>query len=140
MKSGQNARLTVALAFGSLFIAAAAASDFVTIRGTLVAPSGQAPGPDDPLIVSIAGGKKVTLTGDIFSQGQLRDQRLAGRTWEFEGVYLPTGELEIQRLFTVKAGKRYKVTYWCEVCAIRTHEPGRCMCCQDETELQEIPE
>lgn len=140
MKSRPIARLAIALALGSLCIAAAAASDFVTIRGTLAAPSGQVPGPDDVLLVSIAGGKKVTLTGDLFSQGQLRDQRLAGRTWEFEGVYLAGGEFEIQRLFTIKGGKRYKVTYWCEVCAIRTHEPGRCMCCQDETELQEIPE
>ena len=140
MKTRRFARLFFAIALGALFIAAAGASDFVTIRGTLVSPSGSVTGPDDPLAVSIAGGKKVTLTGDIFSQGQLRDQRLAGRTWEFEGNYLPGGEFEIQRLFTIKDGKRFKVTYWCEVCAIRTHEPGRCMCCQDETELQEIPE
>lgn len=140
MKTRLSVRLLLALALGWVFIATAVASDFVTIRGTLVASSGAVPGPDEPLVVSIAGGKKVTLTGDIFSQGQLRDQRLAGRTWEFEGVYLPGGEFEIQRLFTIKDGKRYKVTYWCEVCAIRTHEPGRCMCCQDETELQEIPE
>ena len=140
MKTRLSVRLLLALALGSPFIAASAASDFVTIRGTLVSPSGPVPGPDDALVVSIAGAKKVTLTGDIFSQGQLRDLRLAGRTWEFEGNYLPGGEFEIQRLFTVKDGKRFKVTYWCEVCAIRTHEPGRCMCCQDETELQEIPE
>jgi hypothetical protein len=27
------------------------------------------------------------------------------------------------------------VTYWCEVCAIRTYTPGECMCCQENTEL-----
>ena len=25
------------------------------------------------------------------------------------------------------------VSYWCEVCSIRTFTPGVCMCCQDET-------
>jgi len=32
------------------------------------------------------------------------------------------------------------VTYYCDVCHIYTHEPGKCMCCQDETVLQEYLE
>ena len=27
------------------------------------------------------------------------------------------------------------VTYWCEVCAIRSYTPGLCVCCRDETTL-----
>ncbi|MBE7541124.1 MAG: hypothetical protein HS123_02015 [Solibacteraceae bacterium] len=36
-------------------------------------------------------------------------------------------------MFVVRDGKPLVITYWCEVCAIRTYSPGRCQCCQDET-------
>ena len=38
-------------------------------------------------------------------------------------------------LFVYKDGKRLRVTYWCDVCAIRTYTPGICWCCREETEL-----
>jgi hypothetical protein len=71
--------------------------------------------------------------------GQLRDPRLDGRLWELQGERRPGGPFEIQKLFTIKDGKRYTVKYFCNVCNIYTYEPGLCMCCQDETALQEIP-
>ena len=115
------------------------------LRGRLVAESGQAPPAGQPLVLISSqprgdNGKKVTLAGDEFSEGQLRDPRLAGREWEFEGKFAADGGFTIYKLFTLQEGKRHRVTYYCEVCHIYTHEPGRCMCCQDETELQEIPE
>lgn len=85
-------------------------------------------------------GKKILVAGDRFSNGQLLDSRLAKREWELEGEFQPNGHFEILKLFTIKQGKRHRVTYWCEICYIRSHEPGRCMCCQEETNLQEIPE
>jgi hypothetical protein len=27
------------------------------------------------------------------------------------------------------------ITYWCDVCSIRTYTPGKCWCCQQETTL-----
>jgi hypothetical protein len=38
-------------------------------------------------------------------------------------------------MFVVRGGKRLFVTYWCDICSIRTYTPGKCWCCQEETEL-----
>ena len=116
-----------------------------TIRGNLVAEPGQPPAEGKPLVLISSlpkedDGRKITLVGDEFSEGQLRDPRLAGREWEFEGRVTADGSFTIYKLFTMKEGKRHRVTYYCEVCHIYTHEPGPCMCCQDVTELREIPE
>ena len=142
-KPGLGAALIVLLMTTSSF--PAQAEEVQIIRGRLVAESGQPPPEGKPLVLisSQPGGdssKKTTLVGDEFSEGQLRDPRLAGREWEFEGKFAADGSFTIYKLFTVKEGKRHRVTYYCEICHIYTHEPGRCMCCQDETELQEIPE
>ena len=114
-----------------------------TIRGHLEAAQGQPPAEGQPLVLITLlpnddDGKKITLVGDEFSEGQLRDPRLAGREWEFEGKFTADASFTIYKLFTMKEGKRHRVTYYCEICHIYTHEPGLCMCCQDETELQEI--
>jgi len=101
-------------------------------------PSAEQPSPGgDSLVFVTLDGQKHAVTGDIFSLGQLRDPRLAGRVWELEGIPSPNAPFEIQKLFTIKDDKRYVVTYYCDVCHIYTHEPGKCMCCQDETVLQE---
>jgi hypothetical protein len=40
------------------------------------------------------------------------------------------------RAVLVRQGGRLKyVTYWCEVCSIRSYAPGPCWCCQRETTL-----
>jgi len=109
-----------------------------TIRGRLEAETGQPPAEGQPLVLITSQEKKITLVGDEFSEGQLRDPRLAGREWEFEGKFTADASFTIYKLFTMKEGKRRRVTYYCEICHIYTHEPGLCMCCQDETELQEI--
>ena len=114
-----------------------------TIRGHLEAAAGQPPAEGKPLLLITSlpnddDGKKISLIGDEFSEGQLRDPRLAGREWEFEGKFTADASFTIYKLFTMKEGKRHRVTYYCEICHIYTHEPGLCMCCQDETELQEI--
>jgi predicted RNA-binding protein with PUA domain len=32
-------------------------------------------------------------------------------------------------------GRLKMVTYWCDICSIRTYIPGPCMCCQKYTDL-----
>ena len=110
------------------------------LRGRVETVGDGDPPKDTPLMFVTSDGKRVTVAGDRFSNGQLLDPRLAEREWELEGKFHPDGHFEILKLFTISQGKRNRVTYWCEICYIRSHEPGRCMCCQAETELQEIPE
>ncbi len=98
------------------------------------------PKKDEPFVFVAADGSKHRVLGDEFSVGQIFDPRLAGRLWQLEGSRGADGVLRIHKLFTIKDGKRFRVVYYCVICNIYQHEPGRCMCCQDGTELQELPE
>lgn len=69
----------------------------------------------------------------------LQDKRLAHRQVRLEGTMKPDGTFEVAKLFTVRNGKLFRVRYYCEVCNIEALEPGNCVCCQQPTELQEIP-
>jgi hypothetical protein len=69
----------------------------------------------------------------------LLDKRLANREVRVEGTTKADGTFEVERLYTVRNGKLYRVRYFCKVCNIEALEPGDCVCCQQPTELQEIP-
>jgi hypothetical protein len=69
----------------------------------------------------------------------LLDKRLANREVRLEGTMKADGTFEVERLYTVRNGKLYRVRYFCKVCNIEALEPGDCVCCQQPTELQEIP-
>lgn len=69
----------------------------------------------------------------------LQDKRLVGRELRLEGTANPDGRFNVEKLYTVHGGKVYRVRYFCEVCNIEALEPGNCVCCQQPTELQEIP-
>ena len=69
----------------------------------------------------------------------LLDKRLANREVRLQGTMKPDGTFEVERLYTVKNGKLYRVRYFCKTCNIEALEPGDCVCCQQPTELQEIP-
>jgi len=86
-----------------------------------------------------SGRKSYTVSGDEFTRAQMADPKLNGREMQLEGRFTGSGEFEALRIFTIQNGKRFRATYWCDVCAIRTHMPGRCMCCQADTTLEELP-
>lgn len=105
------------------FLRAAAAS----LRGKLRTGS-------SPQIDSVA------LTGDEPTMGVFADENLNGMDFEVLGEKQPDGKfragpMHTRSLFVHKDGKRLMVTYWCDVCYIRTYTPGKCWCCQKETEL-----
>ena len=106
----------------------------LVLRGKLVQPAGEEP------FLQLADGKKYFVDGDEFTLSQMKDPKLRGRELELEGRFKGTGRFDATKIFTIKDGKRFIATYWCEICSIRTHKAGICMCCQGDTELQELPE
>ena len=125
----------VLLALSLLAGAAGGAPAAAGIQGQL-APAAEG----RPLQLIAADGRSFELAVDELLDRTMRDPQLAGRTWEALGREAADGRFEVDRAFTIKDGRRYRVTYYCEICHITTHEPGRCMCCQENTALREIPE
>jgi hypothetical protein len=103
------------------------------LEGKLVTTQG-----DCPLIK--IGGKAETLSADTTHLlHTLQDKRLDGRQVRLEGIAKPDGSFEVHWLYTVHDGKLFRVRYFCATCNIVALEPGNCVCCQQPTELQEIP-
>jgi hypothetical protein len=106
----------------------------LSIEGQLVQKSDGRPA------LELAGNKLVYLHGDDPTMGVLNDKRLAGMDLEAIGHFTTPDTFEVdpihtRALFVHKAGKRLYITYWCEVCYIRTYTPGPCWCCQKYTDL-----
>jgi hypothetical protein len=96
-----------------------------------------------PPTLETGDGRRVALSGDAQTAAILKDKRLAGFDFEIKGHYVSPAEfavdpLETHAMLVYKAGKPYRVTYYCDVCSIRTYSPGPCMCCQQETRLDLI--
>ena len=111
----------------------AAAPPAATIRGTLVMQDGKP-------ALKTSDGKLVLVTGDEDTTGVLKDTRLAGAEFELLGQFAESGSFAVNPIYTRamyvhKDGKRLLVTYWCDVCAIRTYTPGICWCCREDTAL-----
>ena len=87
-----------------------------------------------------AGGRLVPLECDDPVGKVLDDERLIGTDFEVEGEMSGEGNFVIdgihtKPLYTFVKGQRLGVSYWCEICYIRTYSPGKCWCCQEETKL-----
>lgn len=92
-----------------------------------------------PALRTPAGGL-IYPAGDEPTMGVLRDKRLLGFDMELLGEFsapdrFTVNPIHTRSIFVHRNGKRLMVTYWCDVCAIRTYTPGKCWCCQDETAL-----
>ncbi|MCP5112893.1 MAG: hypothetical protein GY953_18870 [bacterium] len=110
-----------------------AAAPGTSLRGKLTLGAGGKPA------IETAKGP-VYVTGDADTMGVLTDHRLVGEDLEVIGQQTApeafrVGPIHKKSMWLHREGKRYMVTYWCEVCAIRTYTPGICQCCQEETAL-----
>ncbi|MEX2260854.1 MAG: hypothetical protein WD696_02825 [Bryobacteraceae bacterium] len=104
------------------------------IRGKLIQREGKPPA------LEIAPGKLISMDGDGPTVGVLKDPRLAGADLEAHGEFkspelFAVAPIHTKAVFVHKDGKRLMVTYWCDICSIRTYTPGLCWCCQEDTEL-----
>ncbi|MCX6614309.1 MAG: hypothetical protein NTW74_26145, partial [Acidobacteria bacterium] len=88
----------------------------------------------------IVGDRTVALLSDEAVAKVLDDERLIGAELEVEGSTTGDGSFEIDGIhtkpvYTFIKGERLGVSYWCEICYIRTYSPGKCWCCQEDTKL-----
>lgn len=95
---------------------------------------------DAPPVLRTDDGKNLTLTGDDDTRKVLTDPRLNGETLETIGHFttpeqFAVGPIYEKNMFVLKDGKRLRITYWCDICSIRTYAPGVCVCCQKWTDL-----
>lgn len=120
-------------AVGALVLAVSSLASAEAIRGTLVAPAA-----GEKLQLALTGGGTVDLDLDEGLELTMRDPQLAKRLWELRGQHQDDGRFAVEKIFTVKDGELHRVTYYCEICHITTHEPGLCMCCQGDTDLREL--
>lgn len=110
-----------------------AAADSGSLLGKLTLGEG-----GKPVLQTVEG--RIYLTGDADTMGVLTDSRLVGADFEVIGKRLgpesfQVGPIHKKSMWVHREGKRFMVTYWCEVCAIRTYTPGICQCCQEEMAL-----
>lgn len=85
-------------------------------------------------------GRRIRLTGDDPTKLVLNDARLQGMDLEALGTRggegsFTVGPIHERNLWVYRKGERLMVTYWCDICYIRTYSPGQCWCCQEDTKL-----
>ena len=106
----------------------------VALRGKLETPDAES------AALRLRDGSLVQLHGDEQTEKVLHDERLKGLDFEAVGRRGADGSLTIlpihlAALFVYEKGKRLRVTYYCDVCSIRTYSPGVCMCCRKDTRI-----
>jgi len=113
----------------SLILAPAILRAGPSVRGTLLNTA-----------LTTPDGGTILLDGDDDTRGVLNDERLRGMDFEALGHFTEAQHFLIdpiykRAMFVHKDGKRLFITYWCNVCYIRTYTPGNCRCCQKYTDL-----
>lgn len=91
--------------------------------------------------LNVSGRAGVRLVGDRETLLVLSDPRLTGAELGVRGRWVSPNQFEVEpfhkkSFWVYKGGQRWLVFYWCDVCGIRTYTPGKCLCCQEETELK----
>lgn len=69
----------------------------------------------------------------------LEDKRLRNDEVRLKGRFQASGVFLVDNIYTIHHGDLYRIRYYCETCNIVALGPGKCVCCQKPTELQEVP-
>lgn len=79
-----------------------------------------------------------TILRTHFSKALFEDPRYRKHTLVVSGRLFPgTAIVELTRFRWIREGALREVFYWCEVCSIKTLDPGPCACCQGDVEFRE---
>ena len=112
---------------------AANMTDHQTLEGKLIFVSGTGPVLETP-------GKNYPLAGrNQYVFNTLKDKRLRNDKVRLEGKMRADGNFQVDDFYTIHHGELYRIRYYCETCNIVALDPGKCVCCQQPTELQETP-
>jgi hypothetical protein len=68
------------------------------------------------------------------------DSRVRQRELQVTARLRGGDQLEIIKVQSIKQGKLYDISYFCEVCTITAFVPGLCPCCRNELEFRETPQ
>jgi hypothetical protein len=80
------------------------------------------------------------LIKDDASRMLYKDAQLLNRPVRLTGRLVPgSGLLQVVNIHTFVEGKLHSVYYWCDICTIKTYEPGICACCGAPMEFREVP-
>ncbi len=94
--------------------------------------------PSQPVLVTAQKRYPLTASSrDLLRT--LQDARLRHRQVRLAGTFEASGAFRVKSIFTLHDGQVYRIRYFCETCNIAALGPGRCVCCQQPTELQEYP-
>jgi hypothetical protein len=129
------AKICLCLLAAALTLAAADHVKTETLRGKLIIHDGQDP------VVETADHSRIVLSSDEANMKVLHDERINGFEMEARGHFTSPGHFQVDPQHTRALlvhdhdGRLKMVTYWCDICSIRTYTPGPCMCCQKYTDL-----
>lgn len=109
----------------------------VLVRGKLIVREGQ------PTVLETSEHKLVKLEGADTTMKVLADPRVNGFEAQAKGRFAAPDRFVIDAphthpLLVRKDGQLKLVSYWCDICTIRSYTPGPCVCCQKDTELSLI--
>jgi hypothetical protein len=116
---------------------AADSKQSVLVRGKLIVREGQ------PTVMETAEHKSIKLEGDDGTLKVLGDPRVNGFEAQAKGRFAAPDRFVIDPphthpLLVRKDGHLKLVSYWCDICTIRSYTPGPCACCQKDTTLDLI--
>jgi hypothetical protein len=107
------------------------------VRGKLIVRDGQ------PTVLETTEHKLIKLEGEDTTMKVLADPRINGFEAQAKGRFAAPDRFVIDAphthpLLVSKDGHLKLVSYWCDVCTIRSYTPGPCVCCQKDTTLDLI--
>jgi hypothetical protein len=107
------------------------------VRGKIIVKDGQ------PTVLETTDHKLVKLDGDDQTKKVLADPRINGFEAQAKGRFATPDRFVIDPSHThpmlvKKDGHLKLVSYWCDICTIRSYAPGPCACCQKDTALDLI--
>jgi hypothetical protein len=107
------------------------------VRGKIIVKDGQ------PTVLETTDHKLVKLDGDDQTKKVLADPRINGFEAQAKGHFAAPdrfviGPSHTHPMLVKKDGHLKLVSYWCDICTIRSYAPGPCACCQKDTALDLI--